>query len=304
MNISTFSISARTGTAAIAMLGLLAILLAVVGNPAAAESKIQVSVSIVPQKYFVQRIGGDRVEVMAMVQPGQSPHLFDPRPQQMTRLSRSDLYLAIGVNFEKAWLPRLTSAYPELKVMHMDRNIDKIPMASSGDTSQTILDPHVWTSPKRALKLAENTHDALVQVDSEHQQGYSRRYEQLRRELVKLDEELQRLFKDVQNMPFLVFHPAWGYLAHDYGLKQVPAEVEGKSPKSAQLQDIIRLARDRNIRVIFAQPQMSTRSAELIAREIGGEVVLADPLAADWMHNVRQQARAFKAALEQVEKEP
>jgi len=303
MNISPPLSSARMGTAASVMLGLLAIFLAVAAMPASAGSPIQVAVSIVPQKYFAQRIGGDRVQVMVMVQPGQSPHLFEPRPQQMTRLSRSDLYLAIGVNFEKAWLPRLTSAYPELTIGHMDRDIDKIPMASRG-SNQTILDPHVWTSPKRALTLAENTHKALVQVDSEHEQAYTRRYEQFRLELLQLDEELKRLFQDVRNMPFLVFHPAWGYLAHDYGLKQVPAEVEGKSPKSAQLQEIIRLARGRNIRVIFAQPQMSTRSAELIAREIGGEVVLADPLAADWMHNLREQARAFKLALEQVEKEP
>jgi zinc transport system substrate-binding protein len=95
----------------------------------------------------------------------------------------------------------------------------------------------------------------------------------------------------------MVFHPAWGYFAHAYGLKQVPIEIEGKEPKPAQLKELIQHTRKNDIKAVFVQPQFSTKSAELVAREIGGQVAFADPLAEDWIANLRQAADKFQSVL-------
>ena len=95
----------------------------------------------------------------------------------------------------------------------------------------------------------------------------------------------------------MVFHPYWGYFAGDYGLHQVPVEIEGKDPKPAQLKGLIEHAKRKHIKIIFVQPQFSTRSADLVAKEIGGQVIFADPLASDWSGNLREVAQNLKAAL-------
>ena len=95
----------------------------------------------------------------------------------------------------------------------------------------------------------------------------------------------------------MVFHPSWGYFAHSYGLEQIAVEVEGKSPKPTHLKELIDLAADLHISVIFAQPQFSQKSADMIAREIGGEVILIDPLAEDWFANMTQVADSLTRAL-------
>ncbi len=95
----------------------------------------------------------------------------------------------------------------------------------------------------------------------------------------------------------MVFHPAWGYFAHTYRLVQIPIEIEGKEPKPAEVLQLIKTARKENIRVIFVQPQFSTRSAKTIADAIGGKLVYADDLAEDWDHNLRTVAESFKSAL-------
>jgi zinc transport system substrate-binding protein len=109
-----------------------------------------------------------------------------------------------------------------------------------------------------------------------------------------LDQELKQIFAGEKGLQFMVFHPSWGYLAHDYGLKQVPIEIEGKDPKPAQLKELIKHAKEDGIKVVFVQPQFSTKSAKLVASEIGGQVAFADPLAEDWMNNLRMIAQKFK----------
>jgi zinc transport system substrate-binding protein len=94
----------------------------------------------------------------------------------------------------------------------------------------------------------------------------------------------------------MVFHPSWGTFAHTYGLKQVPIEVEGKSPKPAKLKELIQRARSSRIKVIFVQPQFSSKSAQQLSKAIGGRVAVVDPLAQDWANNLRQVAEEFNNA--------
>jgi len=290
-------------------------------NPSPAFShQLRVFVSILPQKYFVQQIGGDLVNVQVMVPPGADPHTYEPKPSQMQALADTKIYFAIGVNFEQAWLDKFSSTNPEMKIVHTDEGIDKIPMTehshheeedqpgeagrehrSSGQQEQGhhehgILDPHVWLSPPLVKIQARHILDALVEADSTNATAYRANFAKFITQIDALDAEFKHLFADKQGMEFMVYHPAWGYFAHAYGLKQVPIEIEGKEPKPAQLKELIEHARERHIKVIFVQPQLSSRNAETIAKAIGGQIVFADPLAFDWAANLQRQAASFDAA--------
>ncbi|MBW1801147.1 MAG: zinc ABC transporter substrate-binding protein [Deltaproteobacteria bacterium] len=284
-----------------------------IGSTSWAAKPIKVFVSIMPQKYFVQKIGKDLVTVDVMVQPGASPATYEPRPGQMKALSRARAYFAIGVPFEKAWLKKIAASNPDMMVVHTDHGIQKVPMAvqhhrrrgyrreieqgHDGRREQGILDPHIWTSPPLVLKQAGVILAALENIDPEHGAAYEDNYKTFESEIMKLDAEFRNSLAGRRGLQFMVFHPAWGYFARTYGLKQVPIEIEGKDPKPAQLKGLIDQARADNIRVIFVQPQFSSKSAGLIAKAIGGQVAFVDPLALNWPENLREAAGKFKAAL-------
>lgn len=289
---------------------------------AAAAGKIPVFVSIAPQKYFVQQIGKDRVDAQVLVQPGASPATYEPKPRQMAALSKARLYFAIGVPFETAWLPKIAAANPGMTIVHTEAGIHKHPMAAhphaeKGEPNQEgehrheqdahnhgadssvhgVLDPHIWLSPPLVKIQADAIRAALQEIDPAHRDTYQANYRQFTAALDALDADLRAMMAGKQGLEFMVFHPAWGYFARTYGLRQVSIEIEGKTPKPAQLQALIAHAREKNIRVLFVQPQFSTRSAELIAREIDGRVVFADPLAENWMANLREVADKFRSVL-------
>ncbi len=304
-----------------------------------AADKLPVFVSIVPQKYFVQQIGKDLVEVQAMVQPGASPATYEPKPIQMADLTKSKIFFAIGVPFENAWLGKITAANPNMRVVHTDHGIEKLAMEAHhhhdeheeehhesdhdgkgghhGETEHghkkgehheetdhdedhhehTGLDPHIWLAPPLVKIQARTILDALQKADPAHRSVYEANFKAFTAQVDKLDADLKKTFTGKKGLQFMVFHPAWGYFADAYGLKQVPIEIEGKDPKPAQLKKLIQHAREDGIKVVFVQPQFSTKSAELVAREIGGQVAFANPLAEDWMANLRQVADKFQASL-------
>jgi zinc transport system substrate-binding protein len=260
---------------------------------------LAVAVSILPQKYFVERIGGDAVRVTVMVPPGADPHSYEPRPRQMTELSASALYLAIGVDFERAWLKRLRSANPGLRVVRTDEGVPKRPMVAAREHPHAAgePDPHIWLSPPLVRTLAGNILQALAAADPGNRAAYEARCTRFLQELETLDAELKTGFADLRGTRFIVLHPAWGYFADAYGLEQIPIEIEGKEPKPAQLRDLIRKARELGITAVFVQPQFAAKSAELVAREIGGQVIAADDLAENWPENLRATSRRLRSAL-------
>jgi zinc transport system substrate-binding protein len=283
--------------------------------PAMAGEPIPVFVSIPPQKYFVEKVGGSLVHVSVMVPPGANPHIYEPRPNQMTALSKSRIYFAIGVTFEKVWLPKFAKLNPQMRIVHTDKGIDKIAMAAHhhqedgavkvqgraaqahGEATPGTWDPHVWVSPPEVKIIVRNILDALVEVDPSNSRTYRSNEEAFLKEIDKLDKDLAEIFKDKKGLKFMVYHPAWGYFARAYGLEQVPVEIEGKEPKPEQLKTLITRSKKDGIKVIFVQPQFSTKSAETLAKAIGGEVIFADNLREDWEKNLRVQAEKFKQAL-------
>lgn len=299
-----------------------------------AGERLPVFVSIAPQQYFVQQIGKELVDVSALVEPGAGPHTYEPKPQQMAALSKARLYFAIGVEFEKAWLRRIAATNPQMKIVHTDQDIPKIPMAvhhyhghekidsaphkdhetnshkhkseSHNLTGQPdnhhhhdhgSSDPHIWLSPPLVKLQARTILHALQEADPDHGNIYEANYKQFIDEIDNLDAELRAMFAGKQGLQFMVFHPAWGYFAQAYNLRQIPVEVEGKDPKPQELRALIEHARSTGTTVIFVQPQFSSRNAETVAREINGRVVFADPLEKDWLANLKVIAGEFKAAL-------
>ena len=271
----------------------------------AAARPLRVFVSILPQKYFAEKIGGDLVEVAVMVEPGASPHTYEPKPKQMVALAKTNIYFAIGVPFETTWLEKIAATNPKMLVVHTEADIKKIPMkkhyhpgAESEQDQDGIKDPHVWLSPPLVMIMARNILQALLKVDPAHGSVYEINHNSFIKELVALDAEIRGAFEGKgKNVEFMVFHPAWGYFAQAYGLEQVPIELEGKQPKAAELLYLIQYAKERGIKVIFAQPQFSWQTAQAIAKSIDGQIVFVDPLAADWDTNLSQVASRFKAAL-------
>jgi zinc transport system substrate-binding protein len=291
-------------------------ILLLLGGDVSAADKLPVFVSIVPQKHFVQQIGKDLVEVQAMVRPGSSPATYEPKPQQMAALSKAKIYFAIGVPFENAWLGKIAATNPNMRVVHTGHGIEKLAMEAHhhhddhekgehhGEAEHDKdhhehagLDPHIWLSPPLVKIQARTVLTALQEADPAHRSVYQANFQEFTAQIDQLDADLKKTFAGKKGLQFMVFHPAWGYFAHAYGLKQVPIEIEGKDPKPAQLKELIQHARENGIKVIFVQPQFSTQSAEVVAREIGGQVAFADPLAEDWMANLRQVADKFQAAL-------
>lgn len=269
------------------------------GKPCLADSPMMVTVSIPPQKYFVEKIGGERVRVKVMASAGVFVHTFEPKPQQMVSLKESGIYFAIGLPFEKAWLPRFKSANPSLEIVEIQKGIEKIPMQgrhSHGDETHKKAepDPHIWLSPSYVKIMAKNILESLNKVDAQREAYYRKNYESFFKELTELDEYIKKTLEGKKGASFLVFHPAWGYFAKDYGLEQIPVEIEGRNPGPRDMKRIVEMARAKGIRHVFVQPQVSPRLAEVIARSIGGEVVVVDPLAENWQTNLKEVADKFR----------
>ncbi len=267
-----------------------------------AQERLKVFVSILPRKYFVEQIGKGRVDVGVMVEPGASPHTYEPKPSQMASLAGCKIYFAIGVTFERVWLPKISASNPTMKVVSTQDGIERIPMKAHhhDDPKKEEAggpDPHIWLSPPLVLLQARSILAALQATSPSDHDFFEANYRVFASSIMDLDAGLRSIFRGKRGMSFMVFHPAWGYFAKAYGLSQIPIEAEGKEPKPAKVQELITRAKKSGIKVIFVQPQVSSRSAEQMAKEIGAEVVTADPLAEDWGENLRKVSEKFAQAL-------
>ena len=250
------------------------------------SAALHVTVSILPQRYFVERVGGEYVTVNVMVEPGANPATYEPQPEQLRALNLADVYFSIGVPFEDVWLERFASVNENLLLVDTTQGIER-----QGDPEHP--DPHIWLSPALVKVQAQTIYETLAQLDPAHQETYRANLESFLADIDALDADIRETLTGVENRKFMVFHPSWGYFARDYGLEQLPVEVEGQEPSAAELAALVARAKQEGIKVIFAQPEFSTRSAETIAQEIGGEVLLISPLAPDWLDNLRRVAEVL-----------
>ncbi len=265
------------------------------------DNRIKVFVSIPPQAYFVDRIGGDRVDISVMVGPGHSPATYEPRPRQMAELGRAKLYFRIGVPFESVWMLRLASVNPEMKIVDTATGIELIAMKGRehgkgeehGHERNGFKDPHIWTSLRLAKIQAETICNALIWEDRANRTYYQSNLVGFHRDLDELDAQIATMFEGRKTNRLMVFHPAWGYFARDYGLEEIPIEMEAKEPSARALAKLIEQAKQHGIKTVFVQRQFSKASAEAVARTIGARVVRVDPLARNYLENMREVAETF-----------
>ena len=248
--------------------------------------KLEIFVSIPPQKFLVERIGGERVHVNVMLQPGQSPETYDPAPKQIAMLSGAQVYFCIGVPFEKHWLDRISG---------QNR---KMYMVDSYDSMLDDNDPHIWTDPANAKRIAGHIKDTLIKLDPAESSLFTVNYRLLISDLNRLDRDIRAMLAHRKTDYFIVSHGSWGYFARRYGLKQLALESLGRELGPRGLSELVTLARQEGIHTVFIQRQHPARTADTLARELDASIVTLDPLAEEYIGNLysvgRQIAEAVK----------
>ncbi|MDP2797389.1 MAG: zinc ABC transporter substrate-binding protein [Methanoregula sp.] len=268
-------------------------------------TSLTVAVTILPQKQFVERIAGEHARIIVLVPPGADPHTHEPTPKQLVDISQASVYVKVGsgIEFERAWMDKLSGVNPRMTVVDSSTGIllitghhddaDAAPDAHDESGEQSGADPHIWLSPKNAKIMVENTYQGLARADPVHKAEYRVNTDAYLKELDKLDADISHEISRKQIHTIMVYHPAWSYFARDYGLLQIPIETDGKDPTPMGIENLIRQAKEGNITVVFASPEYSTKSADVIAKEIGGSVALVSPLEEDYLGNIRNVSFAF-----------
>lgn len=282
-----------------------------------------VTTTILPTQYFVEQIAGDTLEVEALVGKGADPHTYEPKPNQMKSVEKSELHFAVGMEFDEIWLPRLKKQFPNLEAVETQKGIEKIAMAAHNHDhhdhdnhddhdhkahhdhdhdehahhDHTRLDPHIWLDPVLVKTQAKNILEALKTKYPSNAKIYDENYAKFIKVLDDLDSDIKEKLSNLKTNKFVVYHPSWGYFAKRYNLVQIPIEIEGKEPKPAELKELIDTVKDENIKVIFVAPQFSKNSAKVIANETKAEVIEIDQLPLDWLGEMRKTVDIFEKTL-------
>jgi len=272
------------------------------------SSQLNIVVSIPPQKYFVEKIGGDRVAVTTLIPAGASPHTFEPKPSSMAAVADADCWFSIGLEIEDAWIPKLQQINSGLKIVATDSGIVKMRMAehdgeAPGDENGLLdhrchehegLDPHIWLAPALVKQQIRHITSTLCLIDSAHATFYRKRHARFDLEIDSLTAAITtKLARCDSGRTFLVFHPSWGYFAHEFSLHELAIEVEGKEPGLREMGSIVAQARSNNITTLLIQPQFSQKLATTIAKQIGAQVGIADPMAEAWGQNLLSVAESI-----------
>ena len=269
-------------------------------------SNINAVVSILPEQTFVKAIGGDKVNISLMVLPGNSPHTYEPKPSQMKDVAKAALYFAIGVEFENVWLSKFKNLNSTMKIIDLTHNIQILKMQAHTEHDDQRQqehddhkkykgnDPHIWTSPKNVKIIAKNIYESLAKEDPANESYYKQNYNKFISLITETDLKIKSILSNKpKGTKFMVFHPSWEYFAQAYGLKQLPVEMEGKSPKPKELINLIKEAREEQISAIFTQPEFSDSIAKVMANELHIKVIKVSPLAPNWSENLISIAHAI-----------
>ncbi|MDD4126953.1 MAG: zinc ABC transporter substrate-binding protein [Methanomicrobium sp.] len=255
------------------------------------DSTLKVAVSILPEKEFAEAVGGEKISVSVLIPPGASPHTYELTSGQLRELSQTDIYAVtgFGIEFELAWMNKIAGVNPDMKIINLSEGVDLI----SSEDEESGTDPHIWLSLKNVKIMSENLCEGLVNQSPEDEQYFRENLNEYELKLDSLDNTIKKELSEREDETILVYHPAWQYFASDYSLNLISVENEGKDPSPAELAEIIDTAKIKGIKVVFASPEYSTKSAEVIANAINGNVVLIDPLSENYLLNMEYVAKAF-----------
>ena len=263
---------------------------------AGAQSKPTVAVTIAPQAGFVREVAGDLVNIVTMMPPGANHETFSPPPQDMEKLSVAALYLAMGLPPERAGLlPKLAEMNRDMRIVDVQMEVAKTyPPRYFAPNDQ---DPHIWLSPKRAIAMVSLTAQELSRIDPSNSATYAANAERYIARIQAADQEIQASFKTLWNRMFIVYHPAFGYFAEEYNLTMVALEEEGKEADPRRFREVIDMAKEKGIKVIFYQEDIDGRQSRTFAEELGGQAEKVSPMATDYVENLLRMARTFAMVL-------
>lgn len=263
-------------------------------QPKPKETYNTITVSILPQKYFVEQIAGDLLDVNVLVPPGSSPHNYSVLPSQMKDLAKSKVWLQIGLlTFEEVLAEKLADINRDLALVNCSQGIDAIAGVACEEEGHDhdhahheAFDPHIWLAPAEVKIMTKNALEALTKEFPEHKNAFDSNYERFVARLDSISESIRKKLAPLTNRHILIFHPALGYYARQYNLEQIALESEGKEPSPKHMKSVVDMARTENIRVIFIQKEFDTENALQLSREIGGEVMTIDPLEYNWEQQI------------------
>ncbi len=260
------------------------------------DNKPTITVSIQPQKYFLEKIAGDKWEVKCLLSNGANPESYDPAMTHLLNLESSKAYFRMGnIPFESAIINKVHNNNPALKIYNNSEGIELITGTHShGDIKHADApDPHTWTSVKNARIIATNMYNAMSDLDPKHKDTYSRNYLKVLESLDSLDSSIDSLLAPKRGESFVVWHPSLSYFARDYGLHQISLSPEGKEASVNMLQEAVDSARTSGARVVFFQKEIDSRQAETANRQIGATMVNINPLSYNWDKEIYNIANAI-----------
>lgn len=285
-------------------LAFLALVLTSCGSPSEKDNGRVITVSIPPFAYFVEAVAGDDFKVNIMLPPGADHHIWEPLPAQINALAGSEAFIINGqLGFEQAWMGRFREINPDMKILDLSQNIDLIELGGAVEkvdhnSHEGHLhggpDPHYWMSPVSAYIIAEDVKNFLTQLNPASAQKYAAGLKTLQNNIARVDSTLREELSGAPSTKFMIYHPALGYMARDYGLEQISFEDEGKSPSPARMKALIDIARDKRINIIFIQAEYELRNAESLAGETGAGLVVINPMNRDWPAAVIEVGHAME----------
>ncbi|MBN1322782.1 MAG: zinc ABC transporter substrate-binding protein [Methanotrichaceae archaeon] len=281
----------KLGLAGLAL--VLALLAAGCLAPAPEGDRMQVVTTIAPLADMVHNVGGDYVEVTVIVPPGAEPHTFEPTPSQMRIMESADLYVKNGAGLE-TWIELMVGDH--ISVVDSSKGVDLI--FGEGGAERSAPDPHIWLSPRNGMIQVENIYKALADADPIHEEYYAQNRDSYLKTLQDLDSDLGKRLGRAHRRVFIVQHPAFSYLARDYGLVQVPLSVDEKEPGPRHMATVVDLVSSSNVSAIFVEPQFNPKSAQVIADETGCNVLEIDPLPENYTAGLRHAGEMIAESLE------
>ena len=264
-----------------------------IGNSNNKSNKLTVAVSIIPEQTFAKAVCGYLADVVVMVPPGFSPENYEPTPKEMQKLSDSKVYFSIGVPVEKdKILPKLEKS---TTLVSLEKEVVKTyPDLKLGDER----DSHIWLSPKREIIMVNKIAEEMGKIDPDNKSTYEKNAADYVKQLESVDSDIKDALKDVKNRKIVVYHPAFGYLANDYNLEMFALEDEGKEATASHLKEMIDLAKKDKIKAIFYQAEVDSSQSKAYAEEIGGKTIKLEPLAADYINNLKAMAKVMSEVME------
>lgn len=302
-------------------------------EPAVAE-KVKVVVTILPQKYIVEALGGDHVDVSVLIEPGMNPHMSEPLPQQMEKVAEAQIHFVIGLPLEGAIWDNLQSIPNDVQVYSSHASIpivrllsrDEPPISDfmtcckeagncgSCDKHDCIQgcaqyhyrggevegDPHIWMDPEALFYIASNISRGLSEFLPEEVMDEGHR--KLSNDIRNTKKTASELLSKYKGRKFLTYHPAFGYFADRFGLKQQAIEHEGKEPTPRQLAVVIRYCEKEGLKTLLMQSQFPSRAARTLARTIDAKVIYANPLSENPLYEIVNLASKLAEAFEKEDR--